>query len=246
MDVIYYISSALMMFTLIGLIVATIFFLVKPHHLQKSKHINKPVSRKAIVMVALSAMLVTMFSFGTVLAATEPASVKQTRLAQAAANAQSKQQTEQQAKDAADRQRQIEEDAKKPIVKTVVTTEAVPFESTEQQTNTLPLGQTQVSVEGANGTRMITYDVTYVQGKETARKETKNEITTSPVTKVTLTGTYVAPPPAQSYTAPSPTYSPPAQSNVRVGATCNDGSHSNATGSGACSHHGGVAVWLYG
>lgn len=32
---------------------------------------------------------------------------------------------------------------------------------------------------------------------------------------------------------------------VRVGATCKDGSHSDATGQGACSHHGGVRTWLY-
>ena len=31
----------------------------------------------------------------------------------------------------------------------------------------------------------------------------------------------------------------------RVGAICNDGWHSGATGSGACSHHGGVSCWLY-
>ena len=31
----------------------------------------------------------------------------------------------------------------------------------------------------------------------------------------------------------------------RVGAVCVDGSQSGATGSGACSYHGGVARWLY-
>lgn len=32
----------------------------------------------------------------------------------------------------------------------------------------------------------------------------------------------------------------------RVGAICRDGWESSATGSGACSHHGGVSEWLYG
>lgn len=32
---------------------------------------------------------------------------------------------------------------------------------------------------------------------------------------------------------------------VRVGATCRDGSHSDATGQGACSWHNGVRKWLY-
>jgi hypothetical protein len=31
----------------------------------------------------------------------------------------------------------------------------------------------------------------------------------------------------------------------RVGAMCNDGTESSATGSGACSHHGGVQCWEY-
>lgn len=31
----------------------------------------------------------------------------------------------------------------------------------------------------------------------------------------------------------------------RVGATCNDGWNSGATGQGACSHHGGVSKWIY-
>lgn len=32
---------------------------------------------------------------------------------------------------------------------------------------------------------------------------------------------------------------------VRIGARCNDGTYSSATGQGACSHHGGVKEWLY-
>lgn len=31
----------------------------------------------------------------------------------------------------------------------------------------------------------------------------------------------------------------------RIGAVCNDGTYSNATGRGACSHHGGVNHWVY-
>jgi hypothetical protein len=34
---------------------------------------------------------------------------------------------------------------------------------------------------------------------------------------------------------------PPAN---RTGAICNDGSQSTATGSGACSNHGGVKTWI--
>jgi len=31
----------------------------------------------------------------------------------------------------------------------------------------------------------------------------------------------------------------------RIRATCNDKTASKATGSGACSHHGGVSCWQY-
>ena len=36
----------------------------------------------------------------------------------------------------------------------------------------------------------------------------------------------------------------PSQS-ARIGAICNDGTKSTATGRGACSHHGGVKEWIY-
>lgn len=35
------------------------------------------------------------------------------------------------------------------------------------------------------------------------------------------------------------------EGKVRVGAICNDGTRSYSTGSGTCSHHGGVAYWIY-
>ena len=56
-----------------------------------------------------------------------------------------------------------------------------------------------------------------------------------------------APTPAtQPSPSPTPTPKPtPAPSGTRVGAICNDGWHSSATGSGACSSHGGVRCWKY-
>jgi hypothetical protein len=44
---------------------------------------------------------------------------------------------------------------------------------------------------------------------------------------------------------PKPTAVTIAPGTYRVGAICRDGTHSNATGRGACSHHGGVDHWLY-
>ncbi len=49
----------------------------------------------------------------------------------------------------------------------------------------------------------------------------------------------------QDYKDPIKTEKVYYSTDVRVGAWCNDGTYSNATGSGACSHHGGVAEWVY-
>lgn len=38
-------------------------------------------------------------------------------------------------------------------------------------------------------------------------------------------------------------YKCPKDDPNRVGSICNDGTTSDATGSGACSHHGGVREW---
>ena len=48
----------------------------------------------------------------------------------------------------------------------------------------------------------------------------------------------------QRVVPPAPA-APAAPSGGRTGAICRDGSRSSATGRGACSHHGGVAQWLY-
>lgn len=49
----------------------------------------------------------------------------------------------------------------------------------------------------------------------------------------------------QVITSVSAPTSPPSSSRVRIGATCRDGWPSTATGSGACSSHGGVSCWKY-
>lgn len=56
--------------------------------------------------------------------------------------------------------------------------------------------------------------------------------------------TVVAPTPAPTPTPPRRPQLPPVQYQ-RTGAVCRDGTTSTATGSGACSHRGGVAHWTY-
>lgn len=80
-----------------------------------------------------------------------------------------------------------------PVTRTETKAETVAFQEETKEDGTLTKGQTKVSQEGIDGERTITYEVTTLDGKETSRKEIKNEITKAPVNKVTVIGTYVAP-----------------------------------------------------
>ncbi len=218
------------------LIAATIFFMIKPHLLNKSKHINNPVSRKKVFIIGLVSLFITLFGFGSVMAVTEPENVKQERITRELNEEKANQAKLQQEAE----QLRIEE-ASKPVTKTEIKKEVIPFDSVEQDDSSIALGEKRISVAGVNGERTITYNVTYVNNAETERVEVKNEVTIEPVAQITLVGTYVYVAPAQS----SATTSYSTTSGGRTGAICNDGSSSTATGSGACSHHGGVSYWLY-
>lgn len=87
-------------------------------------------------------------------------------------------------------------------VKTEVTTKEIPFKTTEEEDPNSDAGTETVAVEGKNGTEEIAYEVTYVNGKETSRKEVSSKITKKAINRVVLVGTYVAPAPATA--APTP------------------------------------------
>lgn len=210
MDAIYYISGMLMTASFIGLIIALIVFLIKPQLYAKSFRRSGSVSRRKIFVVGLLAIFITVFGFSSVMAATEPESVKQERIAAKDAERKAAEQQEETARKEAEERRKRDEEAKKPVVKTETKTEPVSFKSTEQQDGSLAKGESRVSVAGKNGERTIWYEVTYVEGVETARKEIKREVTKAPVDKVTRIGTYEAP----VYTAPAPPSAPQSQASV--------------------------------
>jgi hypothetical protein len=254
LDVVYYVVSFVTVLGLPLMALAIIFALVSPSHFNTK--FNKSYTRKRIAGIGVASLLIATIGFGTVLAATEPESVKQSIVAQQAWNAKAQQlKQEQEALQKAD--------ALKPVTKTVTSTENIPFQSIQQNSSTLASGKQQVSAHGVDGEHTITYQVTYVQGKETARKQVSDSVTKQPVTQITLIGTYVAPAPtpapAPAQTAhdcPNGTYvnsagntvcSPYASSSAPTGATakCGDGTYSfSQSCSGTCSHHGGVATWL--
>lgn len=234
----YGIIGTYMTVVFITIIVATIYFVIRPQKLQKISRANFLTPRYKIFAMGVLTFFVAMITFGSLLSATKPESVKQSQTNQQQSSEQAKQETVKAAE--AEAKAKAEEEAKKPVVQTETKTETIPFESKTEDDGSLAKGATTVATSGVDGTRTITYSVTLVQGKETERKVVKDEVTKQPVTQVTKVGTYVAP-------APAPTTATQSQptSTTRTGAICRDGWHSSATGSGACSHHGGVDHWLY-
>lgn len=217
------------------LIIALIMALAKPEKFNTK--FKKDYSRRKIAGVGITSVLVALVTSFTAMGLTAPPVQPQSA-------AQSQVQS-------------VKTETPKPVVKTETTTEGVLFETTQQQDNTLPSGQQRTAVEGVNGVRTHTYEVTYLNGIEQSRKEIKNEVTTQPITKIVKLGTYVAPAPAPvAASCPNGTYvnstgatvcSPYASSSTPAGATaqCSDGTYSfSQSRSGTCSHHGGVTAWL--
>jgi len=204
MDAVYYLSGFLLMIVTLALVVATILFLIKPHILNNRKVVKKPFSRGKILLVGVLAILASFISFGSVLAATEPASVKEAR---AAAEAAQKKTTPAPASN-----KTVETRAPGPVTKIEEKTEVIPFETATKQSSLLPKGQENITTEGVNGEKVLSYEVTYIEGKETGRVLKGGVVKKEPVSKVVTVGTYVAP-------APEP--KPKASSNAKPKSSCN-------------------------
>ncbi|PSL04651.1 uncharacterized protein YabE (DUF348 family) [Haloactinopolyspora alba] len=74
-------------------------------------------------------------------------------------------------------------------VETETVTAAVPFETTEQEDDTLEEGTTTVETEGENGTLKRVIRNTYIDGKLHAEKVVSEEVVDEPVDEVVLVGT---------------------------------------------------------
>ncbi|PTA43571.1 hypothetical protein C8054_25045 [Micromonospora sp. RP3T] len=72
---------------------------------------------------------------------------------------------------------------------TVTATEQVPYQTKKVKDSSMPKGVTKLRTRGVEGTKKLTYQVTVIDGIETARKVVKTQITTKPVTEVVAVGT---------------------------------------------------------
>lgn len=100
--------------------------------------------------------------------------------------------------------------------------ENIPFDKLATGDKNELLGYSSVTQPGSIGQRTLIYNVHTIHGVEVGRELASSSVTTPPVNEVTAMGI-----------------------NYRVGAYCRDTTGSNATGSGACSHHHGVDTWMY-
>lgn len=81
-------------------------------------------------------------------------------------------------------------------------TEELPFETVEQESDDLYRGQTRVIQAGAPGERTLTFSTVTVDGQEVHSAQTGDAVTTEPVQRIVAIGTAERPAPAP---APAPT-----------------------------------------
>lgn len=72
---------------------------------------------------------------------------------------------------------------------TLVETEDIEYETTYEDDSSLAKGKEQVSVDGENGEKEVTYKITYVNGIEESREVADETVAKEPVNKVVKVGT---------------------------------------------------------
>jgi resuscitation-promoting factor RpfB len=77
--------------------------------------------------------------------------------------------------------------------RTVTKTRAIPFATTRVNDPTLADGTTKVRSPGVAGVKTLTYEVTFTNGVQTAKRLVSEMITRTPVTRVIAVGTKTAP-----------------------------------------------------
>lgn len=200
MDAVYYLSIILFVVGLPALLILIIIALIKPRTTQKLfKH---QWSRKHIIILGSTSLVVGVIGLSLIISATMPASVRAEIAAQQKTEADAK--AKQVADEYAARKAQQEKEtlANKPVTKTETIKSLVPFTSSEKDDASLSKGQRRITTTGVNGEKTEIYEVTYVKGQETAKKLVKSEVTIQPINEIVNIGTYVAPTSSPAYIAP--------------------------------------------
>jgi hypothetical protein len=77
------------------------------------------------------------------------------------------------------------------VKRTVVETKTIPFKKRTALDSSVPKGQKSITTRGVNGVRRLTYEVTLVDGVQTAKRLVKQVVAIQPVTQITTVGTKV-------------------------------------------------------
>lgn len=93
-------------------------------------------------------------------------------------------------------------------VKTEVKREPIPFDTGSVDDPNLDVGTTALLTQGANGERVITYEVVYEDGVEVSRSVKSDKVGLQPVQEVTAIGTRQPPPPPAPEPVPAPAPAP--------------------------------------
>jgi len=80
-------------------------------------------------------------------------------------------------------------------VKLVEERQVIPYASSNVDDGSLPVGTSAVHIPGANGERVVRYEVRFENGVEVSRTQVSDTVSVQPVDEVIAQGTYVAPPP---------------------------------------------------
>ncbi len=71
----------------------------------------------------------------------------------------------------------------------ITVTESIAYSTQYENSSSLYTGETKVKQEGKNGSKEVTYEVTYVDGEEESRKEISSKTVEEPVTRIIQQGT---------------------------------------------------------
>ena len=77
------------------------------------------------------------------------------------------------------------------VRRTVVETKVIAFKKKTVLDSSVPKGEKSVTKRGVNGVRRLTYELTLVDGTQTAKRLVKQVVSTQPVTQITTVGTKV-------------------------------------------------------
>ncbi|WP_062203601.1 G5 domain-containing protein [Demequina salsinemoris] len=83
----------------------------------------------------------------------------------------------------------VEADSADVEVKTVTKEVSLPFDTVEEDDDSIDKGDEKVTTEGEDGTKLVSYEVTYVDGEEVSREKTVSVIVSEPVDEVVSIGT---------------------------------------------------------